>query len=226
MTVNRPLNEPTYLRVKRAIIDDIVTGEFKPGAHLTIDSLTTRYSVSHMPIREALRQLEGEGILQSHAHRGFSIEVVTEKYLRNIYDIRLGVESMLAYRAVQNATKEDATALRTSHQKLSAIIRSGDIEMAVIENANFHRQLYKIAGNSEAELILEGRTRVVRTVSDSLGSYTPVIFEQIINEHERMVSAVESTDPEAAQHAVFEHISAARERLIEKLSLNSNINEG
>ena len=66
-----PLNEPTYLRVKRAIIGDLVSGHFTPGMHLTIDALTSRYGVSHMPIREALRQLEGEGILISIVHRGF-----------------------------------------------------------------------------------------------------------------------------------------------------------
>ena len=73
-----PLNEPVYLRVKRAILADLVAGEFVPGMHLTIDALTSRYGVSHMPIREALRQLEGEGILISLAHRGFKIETVTE----------------------------------------------------------------------------------------------------------------------------------------------------
>ena len=102
-----PLNEPTYLRVKRAIIGDLVSGQFTPGMHLTIDALTSRYGVSHMPIREALRQLEGEGILISIVHRGFRIEAITEAYIRNIYDIRVGIESMLAHRAVEKATDDD-----------------------------------------------------------------------------------------------------------------------
>src|SRR5271155_3215739 len=149
-----PLNEPTYLRVKRAIIGDLVSGQFVPGTHLTIDALTSRYAVSHMPIREALRQLEGEGILISLAHRGFRIEAITEGYIRNIYDIRVGIESMLAHRAVERATNAEVATLRQLHEDLSVLIRSGKPMVASRENIVFHKRIYEIAKNPEAELIL------------------------------------------------------------------------
>ena len=114
-----PLNEPTYLRVKRAIIGDLVSGQFTPGMHLTIDALTSRYGVSHMPIREALRQLEGEGILISIVHRGFRIEAITEGYIRNIYDIRVGIESM---------SLNPDTVVKTTRQVL-------DLERQLVPNA-------------------------------------------------------------------------------------------
>lgn len=213
-----PLNEPTYLRVKRAIIGDLVSGEFKPGMHITIDTLTARYGVSHMPIREALRQLEGEGILISLAHRGFRIEAITEFYIRNIYDIRVGIELMLAHRAVETATDQQIAELRQMHEDLSVLIRSGKPLVAGRENNAFHRHMYGIANNREAELILEGRTRVVRTVADSLGGYTPDIYDQVIGEHERMIRAFEDHDPEAAGQAVFDHVSAARDRLLRRMA--------
>ena len=173
-----PLNEPTYLRVKRAIIGDLVSGQFTPGMHLTIEALTSRYGVSHMPIREALRQLEGEGILISIVHRGFRIEAITEPYIRNIYDIRVGIESMLAHRAVEKATDEDIRTLRRMHEELNILIRSGKALVASKENIAFHDRIYGIAKNPEAELILKGRTRVVRTVADSLGGYTPDLMRR------------------------------------------------
>ena len=213
-----PLNEPTYLRVKRAIIGDLVSGNFAPGTHLTIETLTSRYAVSHMPIREALRQLEGEGILISIAHRGFRIEALTEIYIRNIYDIRVGIESMLAHRAVEMAMDGDIGALRRMHEDLNALIRSGKPMVASQENIAFHKRIYGIANNPEAEQILEGRTRVVRTVADSLGGYTPDIFETVIAEHERIIWAFESRDPEAAGRAVFDHVSAARDRLLRRMA--------
>lgn len=215
-----PLNEPTYLRVKRAIIGDLVSGRFLPGTHLTIDALTSRYGVSHMPIREALRQLEGEGILISIAHRGFRIEAITEAYIRNIYDIRVGIESMLAHRAVEFATEDDIATLRRLHEQLSALIRSGKPMVATRENVAFHKRIYGIARNPEAELILEGRTRIVRTVGDSLGGYTPDMFDAVIAEHERMILAFEERDPKAAGQAVFDHVSAARDRLLVRMAKN------
>ncbi|TCM64555.1 GntR family transcriptional regulator [Rhizobium sp. BK068] len=213
-----PLNEPVYLRVKRAILADLVSGEFLPGMHLTIDTLTSRYGVSHMPIREALRQLEGEGILISLAHRGFKIEAVTEDYIRRIYDIRVGIESLLAHRAAELATDADIQDIRKMHEDLSALIRSGNGMAAALENVKFHNRIYAIARNSEAELILEGRTRLVRSVGDGFGGYTPDIYETVIAEHEKMVVSLERKDPKAARDAVFDHVTAARDRLLKKMA--------
>jgi len=205
--------------VKRAILADLVAGEFVPGMHLTIDALTSRYGVSHMPIREALRQLEGEGILISLAHRGFKIETVTEDYIRKIYDIRVGIESLLAHRAAELATDEEIREIRQMHEDLSVMIRQGGGVPAALENVKFHKRIYSIARNPEAELILEGRTRVVRTVGDGLGGYTPDVYETVIAEHEKMVRALERKDPKAAGDAVFDHVTAARDRLLEKMAL-------
>ena len=186
--------------------------------HVTIDSLTSRYAVSHMPIREALRQLEGEGILHSIAHRGFRIEAITEDYIRNIYDIRVGVESMLAHRAVEKSTNEDVRFLRQMHEELNVLIRAGKPMVASRENIAFHKRIYAIARNPEAEALLEGRTRVVRTVADSLGGYASDVLETVIAEHERIIRAFEQRDPEAAGQSVFDHVSAARDRLISRMA--------
>ncbi|KLK94600.1 hypothetical protein AA309_02600 [Microvirga vignae] len=220
-----PLNEPTYLRVKRAIIGDLVSGHFVPGMHLTIDTLTSRYGVSHMPIREALRQLEGEGILISIVHRGFRIEAITEAYIRNIYDIRVGIESMLAHRAVEKATDDDISELRRLHEELNTLIRSGKAMVASRENITFHNRIYGIAKNPEAELILEGRTRVVRTVADSLGGYTPDVYDRVVAEHEKIILAFENHDPKAAGQAVFDHVSAARDRLLIRMAHNEVLSQ-
>lgn len=218
-----PLNEPTYLRVKRAIIADLVAGELTPGSHVTIDSLTSRYDVSHMPVREALRQLEGEGILHSVPHKGFRIEAITDDYIRNIYDIRVGIESMLAHRAVERATDADVADLRRMHEELSALMRKGEPMAASRANIEFHKRIYAMARNPEAEFLLEGRTRVVRTVADSLGGYTPDVFETVIGEHERIIQAFESRDAEAADHAVFAHVTSARDRLLAKLASTPDV---
>ncbi|RUT34773.1 GntR family transcriptional regulator [Arsenicitalea aurantiaca] len=221
-----PLNEPTYLRVKRAIIADLVAGVLQPGMDVTIESLTSRYAVSNMPIREALRQLEGEGILISLAHRGFKIEALTEDYIRNIYDIRVGIESMLATRAVERATDADIADLRTIHTDLCALIRSGKPMVATHENVHFHNRIYRLAGNRQAEMILEGRTRVVRTVGDSLGGYIPAVYDTVIAEHEDIVRAFERRDAEGAGRAVFDHVTAARDRLLKRMADGHVFTEG
>lgn len=198
----------------------------QPGMDVTIESLTSRYAVSNMPIREALRQLEGEGILISLAHRGFKIEALTEDYIRNIYDIRVGIESMLATRAVERATDADIADLRTIHTDLCALIRSGNSMVATHENVHFHNRIYRLAGNRQAEMILEGRTRVVRTVGDSLGGYIPSVYDTVIAEHEDIVRAFERHDAEGAGRAVFNHVTAARDRLLKRMADGHVFTEG
>lgn len=213
-----PLNEPTYIRVKRAIIADLVNGQFAPGTHLTIESLTSRYAVSHMPIREALRQLEGEGVLESIAHRGFKIRSITERYIRNIYDVRVGIESMLAHRAAEMISPNALALVRSTHDEMIGLLRNGALMDAALTNVVFHKRIYVAAENAEAEAILEGRTRVVRTVGDSLGGYPPESVEAIVREHDRIVAALEARDPDRAGEAVFDHVTAARDRLLARLA--------
>ncbi len=127
---------------------------------------------------------------------------MTEDYIRNIYDIRVGIRSLLAHRAAELATDEDIRDIRELHENLSALIRSGGEVPAALENVKFHKRIYAIARNPEAELILEGRTRVVRSVGDGFGGYTPDVYEIVIAEHEKMVVALERKDPKAAGDAV------------------------
>ncbi|MDB5527354.1 MAG: GntR family transcriptional regulator [Devosia sp.] len=215
--VTPPLNEPTYLRVKRAIIHDLVSRAITPGQRLTIEELTTRYQVSHMPIREALRQLEGEGILKSLAHRGFRVEPMTEDYVRNIYDIRVGVESMLGRRAAERVTDADLVALEEIQTRYEHFVLANQPSEAVQVNIAFHARLYSIAGNPEAQQLLEGRTRLVWSVADSLDRYSPYDRQQIIPEHRRILTTLAARQPTECGQAVFDHVTNARDRLLHRL---------
>jgi DNA-binding GntR family transcriptional regulator len=212
-----PLNEPTYMRVKRAIVADLIGHHFNPGDHLTIEVLTTRYRVSHMPIREALRQLEGEGILVSLAHKGFRIEAISEDYIRNIYDIRVGIESMLARRAAERQTDAVVKELRGIQDLYRTYVMEGDATAAVKANMLFHKTLYAGARNPEAEALLAGRTRVVQTVAQTLDAKVPEDRRPAVLEHERILEAFERCDADACGQAVFEHVTKARDRLLKRL---------
>jgi len=211
------LNEPTYLRVKRAIIGDLIAHGFQPGDHLTIDMLTTRYNVSHMPIREALRQLEGEGILVSLAHKGFRIEALSKRYIRNMYDIRIGLEAMMARRAAERATPADFEDLREIHERYVESVRIGDNVSTLRINIEFHDRVHTIADNPEAVQLLDVRTRIVRTVAQSLDVYVPQDRTPIIEEHAGILAALRSGDVEACGRAVYNHLDRSRDRLIVRM---------
>lgn len=212
------LNEPTYQRVKRAIVGDLISHGFQPGDHLTIDMLTTRYNVSHMPIREALRQLEGEGILVSLAHKGFRIEAVSAKYISNMYDIRAGLESMLTRRGAEKASFSDIQALEAIHEEYAASVERSDSASCVALNIKFHDRLYSIADNPEAMQMLSARTLIVRTVSQSLEPFIGDDRVPIVGEHAAILEAVRRVDFGECDRAVWVHMSNARERLLARMT--------
>jgi DNA-binding GntR family transcriptional regulator len=211
------LNEPTYQRVKRAIVSDLISHGFQPGDHLTIDMLTTRYNVSHMPIREALRQLEGEGILVSLAHKGFRIEAVSGNYISNMYDIRAGLESMLTRRGAQKASYADIEDLAAIHDAYAGSVRNGDSQACVALNIEFHDRLYSIADNPQAVQLLAALTLIVRTVSQSLEPFIGDDRNPIIEEHAAILDAVRRANFDDCDRAIWAHMENARDRLLARM---------
>jgi DNA-binding GntR family transcriptional regulator len=205
------------VRVKRAIVSDLITQGFQPGDHLTIEMLTARYHVSHMPIREALRQLQGEGILVSLAHKGFRIESLSARYIRNMYDIRAGLESMLAHRAAERSSAADLEDISNLHEKYSEAVMTDNVAASVSLNIGFHDRIYSVAENPEAVQLLAVRTLIVRTAAQSLDSYIPDDRRPIIGEHASIVDALVSADANRCSRAVFDHLSNARDRLLVRM---------
>ena len=93
------LRGTTYRRVHDAILADIVKGSFTPGARLKIADLCRRYGLSPMPIREALQQLQGEGIVVMEPNKGAKVRTIDRNFIADIYDVR-GALYAIVYRDV------------------------------------------------------------------------------------------------------------------------------
>ena len=76
------------------------------GSRLTLEQLASRYSAGHMPIREALRQLQGEGLVVLTPNRGARVRAVDIEFVRNIFDLRMAIAPMLARRAAERIQPE------------------------------------------------------------------------------------------------------------------------
>ena len=85
------------------IRDDIVSGALRFGERITMDALSSRYGVSHMPVREALRELQGEGLVQIEPNRGARVRSIDSSFVENLFEIRTALEVMLVRRAADAA---------------------------------------------------------------------------------------------------------------------------
>src|SRR5918993_5195703 len=109
-----------HRRLHDLIRKDIVRGHLKPEARLVVADLATRYGTSSNPVREALHQLQGEGIVVISHNRGARVRAVDEDFVRNIFDIRALIEPYLARWFVDNATDQEIQTLELLQQHVEA----------------------------------------------------------------------------------------------------------
>ncbi len=116
------------------IRDDIIEGTLQFGGRVTIDALATRYGVSHMPVREALRELRGEGLVVIEPNRGARVRTVDVSFVENLFETRTAIEVMMVRRAAARCTPHDIAEIRAIEQVLEQHIASGDHASVVAEN--------------------------------------------------------------------------------------------
>lgn len=205
----------TTVDVARRIRDDIVAGTLGFGARLTIDALATRYAVSHMPVREALRELQGESVLEVFPHRGAVIKGVDERFVRNFYDIRAAIEGMLTERC---AERIDAAGLAQLGRDAAAFEAAARADAAALVRANraLHDTINAGADNPEAlRMLAQGRV-----LADALRmrfGYGHGRIDAVTADHQALLRAIRRRDAAKAGDIARRHCIDARDDLIARM---------
>ncbi len=216
MAAIQPINAPTYLRLREKIREDIVAGVWALGAHVTLAELGAHYQVSNVPVREALLQLQGEGMIDMRMNRGAVIPGVDAKYIDDTYQIRGALQSLLARLACERASDAQLKTLDAAAQAHEEAARSGDTAAAIVANRQFHSHLELLADNAPAVAMLQARSSLVDAFRRARG-YGPGRLDKVVAQHRRIVRAVVRRDAEAAVQAVLAHTDASRLDLLDLL---------
>lgn len=216
MASTQPINAPTYLRLREKIREDIVAGVWSLGSHITLAELGAHYQVSNVPVREALLQLQGEGIIDMRMNRGAVIPGVDARYIEDTYQIRGALQSMLARLACQRATDEQLKSLDAAALAYEDAARSSDVASAIQANRNFHTHLEMLAANDAAVEMLQARSSLVDAFRRSRG-YGPGRLDKVVLQHRRIVRAIVKRDAEGATRAVLAHTDSSRQDLLDLL---------
>src|SRR5262245_59456685 len=143
----------TYKTKKDLVVDvireAILSGELEPGARLLQDDLAERFQMSSTPVREALRQLESEGILQSSPNRGVRVAEVDFQAVREIYLIRAELEALATRAATPRLRRLDLERLRALQAEIEADIEQQDLKALRRLNFELHSLIYEAAGMPE-----------------------------------------------------------------------------
>jgi DNA-binding GntR family transcriptional regulator len=209
------INTPTYMRLRDQLRSDIVSGIWPLGSHVTLAELAVHYQVSAAPVREALLQLQGEGVIAMRMNRGAVIPTVDAKFIDNLYRVRGAIQTMLAREAAKNATKADVERMRQLAQAHIEASRSVDIAACVNANRELHRCIDRLANNPLAMEMLEGRSSLVDAFRRSTG-YGQGRLDTVHKQHRKLIDAIASGDADKAAQISLEHTESSRMDLMQK----------
>lgn len=204
-----------YQRVRDVVRMDILTGVFAPGDRLKINDLVERYDVGANPIREALQQLRGEGLVEMIPNKGATVRYLDERVTRQMLELRQAIELMVARKFAQTGSYKLLDELKRAQERFEQAVRDGhQSEYHSLNNA-FHDIIIRAADNQEAELIMSRTSLLIRAVRESVG-YGPERIGSILAEHRALLDAFEQRDAEKAGEIAWLHASRASDDLLDQ----------
>ena len=190
--------------------EGIISGQLPGGMQLKQDEISAALNVSHIPVREALRRLEAQGLVRIHPNRGAAVTELTRSELLDMMEVRATLSVMLLRNSAPLLTKADFDAMEevVKQQRETAnedLVRSEEL------NYRFHEILTSHAANSMANFLLElVHANIDRYLRASFYG-TPQTREVSINEHELIIMTCREGDFEAAGNLLRDHILNAKE---------------
>ena len=197
---------------------DIITGVYPRGEVLTELKLVEQLGVSRTPIREALRRLEQERLIEESG-RGSVVLGITVEDLVDIMDIRQRVEGLAAYYATKNLTEEGAEKLRQISELQDFYYEKQDLDHLRQMDDRFHDAIYQLSNRPvlrDTLVPLHRKTQRYRKIS--IGDKNRL--EKSIQEHRAISQAIISGDAELAAQLITAHIESAKKNMIERCYQN------
>ena len=209
--------------IQTRLRDDIISGHLNFGDRLRIDELATRYGVSHMPVREALRVLHGEGLIVTEQNRGARVRLMHPGFVEDLFDIRAAIETMLARRAAARRTEAHIGDLRRTQDRLENLIEAGAIAEVAPVNRAFHVVINDAAGNPGAMSLVEGQWPLVAALWQKFGNGEGL--QSVVDDHRHLIFAIERRDADGAATLMGAHIEKAKQNLMARMADHSTIPE-
>ena len=199
--------DPLSTQIKDVIVQGIVEGRYPPGARLVETRIARELGVSQAPVREALRDLESVGVVESFAFRGARVRLPSSQELIEAFPVRAALESLAAAEAARKIEDEQLDELEALISAMVEAAQRGDAHAQSMANARFHGLVVQSAGNSILEhqwALLEPFARTYLTATKA-----HVDLMHLAERHRKILEPLRRRDSDAAAAAVREHLMEA-----------------
>lgn len=196
-----PLRDVVFNTLRQAIL----RGELKPGERLMEIQLANKLGVSRTPIREALRKLELEGLVNMVPRKGAEVADITEKSLRDVLEVRKALEELSVQLACEKITEEEIEELKRVAERFKDTLNDQDVTKIAEADVAFHDVIYTATDNQKLILLLNNlREQMYRYRVEYLKKEES--YPQLIAEHEELIDNISKRNKEEATRIMCEHI--------------------
>lgn len=192
-------------QVKDRLLQAILDGRYPPGARIVETRVARELGTSQAPVREALRDLEALGLVETTAFRGARVRRPSADELLEAFAIRAELESLGARLAIPRLTDEDLRALAGYLDEMRRAAEDGDYYAEATADAAFHGRIIELSGNTTLE-------RLWRTLEPFSRTYITMVVpgvdrRQIAELHVPILAALRLRDPEGAAAVLHDHFA-------------------
>lgn len=207
---------PLRDRVRDALRSRIGEGRLRPGDRLFEQDLAAEFGVSRVPVREAIRMLQSEGLVEVlPRRRGVFVRSLDRRQVEELFDVREALEGLAARLAAQLVAQQSAEAverLGEHARRASEALGESDVDSMSAANARFHDELVALSGNELLGTLLEplhGRLQWLFRLN--------LEPERVCEEHEQLHRAIAAGDAGGAVEVAQRHVRSSRRMVLERM---------
>lgn len=216
--MNRPIDRAIYVTAQQQaysfVRDKILSGEYVGGSRLNPDEIAKALAISRMPVREALRQLDAEGLVVMRPNRGALVTRLTAAEVEELFEMRASLEGLAARFAVPEMSTDALSELQALKEKMERARH--DPRTWIRRHDEFHQFICDVSRRTRlAHEINRVRTAVQPYLLMYISVYHSMEMEGY--EHDGVLAAIASGNPDSAEHSMRDHIRRAGTGIIEFL---------
>jgi len=200
-------------QVRDSIFAAIISGDLEEGTRLRELPLSEHFGLSKTPVREALRLLEAEGLVEVNPRRGAVVTTLDEQAVRNLYELRLVLEIASVRRATESGMAP--TAAEAVKAEMAKYLEEQPQRTFHRLDVRLHRLIAEMSGNTELADALERAHQRIQAVRVRVS--VPARLRTAQRQHATILRAIRTGDPDAAEAAITRHVESARDHVLESL---------
>jgi DNA-binding GntR family transcriptional regulator len=202
-------------KVFNQLQNDILNGKYQPEDSLIETRLSEELGVSRTPIREALRQLELEGLVQSIPNKGAVVKGITAKDIEDIYTIRMMIEGLAARWAAEKISPEELKELKEAVDLEEFYTIKNDTDHLLKFDSRFHEIIFRASKSKPLMHTLRTFHHYVQRARNTSLS-TPGRAMEVLKEHKAILQAIVDQNPDMAEKLTTEHVRNASMNLLKQ----------